>query len=213
LRKRIIVHMSGFFLISFGIVGIIMSKLGAAPIDAFNYFMYVLTPLSLGTWAIITGVFAAVVSFIIDRKKNILISVALLFMIGALIDLWKYLFELLPLSLLESYAFRVPLALFSLIIVSFGVALTLITGLPSSPFERLLLSFNRWIKNLTLTKIMIEGTFLVLAIILGLVTGELLTQVHIFTVVLTFSIGPLVSLFMRWLNQKKLTKGEIIYAT
>jgi uncharacterized membrane protein YczE len=47
--------MSGFFLISFGIVGIIMSKLGAAPIDAFNYFMYVLTPLSLGTWAVISG--------------------------------------------------------------------------------------------------------------------------------------------------------------
>lgn len=205
--------MSGFFLISFGIVGIIMSKLGAAPIDAFNYFMYVLTPLSLGTWAVITGIFAALISFLIDKKADILVSIAILFMIGALIDTWKYLFEMLPIGLLESYFFRIPLALSSLIIVSFGVALTLISGLPSSPFERLLLSLNKWIHNLSLTKIMIEGTFLILAIILGLVTQELFTQVHVFTVILTFSIGPLVSMFMKLINQKKLTKGDIIYGT
>jgi uncharacterized protein len=205
--------MAGFVIISIGIVGIIMSRLGAAPIDAFNYFVYTLTPYSLGTIAILTGLLAAAVAFAIEKKKDIWISVAFLFLIGLLIDLWKYLFEMIPQDILTSYYFRVPLAAFSLIIVSYGVSLTIVSGLPSSPFERLLLALTKYTKNLMLTKIAIEGTFLILAIILGILSGQLFEQVHIYTVVLTFSIGPLVSVFMKLSAQHKTKRGEMIYAT
>ncbi len=213
MSKKLTIHMSGFIIISIGIVGIIMSRLGAAPIDAFNYFVYLLTPLSLGTIAILTGLFAALLAFMIEKKKDIWISIVFLFLIGAMIDLWKYLFEMLPTELLDSFYFRIPLAVLSLIVVSYGVSLTIISGLPSSPFERLLLALTKYTKNLTLTKIAIEGTFLIFAIILGVISGHLFEQVHIYTVVLTFTIGPLVSYFIRLSTHKKTKKGEMIYAT
>ncbi len=73
--KKILIQLSGFFIIAFGIVGIVFSRLGASPIDAFNYFMYTITPLSLGTLTVLSGVMVALICFIIERKWSILFSI------------------------------------------------------------------------------------------------------------------------------------------
>jgi len=203
LIKKYIYQTFGFMIITFGIVGVIFSKLGAAPIDAFNYFLYRLTPLSLGTIAVITGLLISLFAYLIDRNKDMIISVIFLFIIGVFIDIWKYLYELLPNNILESYYFRVPLAIMSLFIISYGVAITITSGLPSSPFERLLLGIDKKIKNLKLSKILIEGSFFLLAIVFGLIAKELFEQVHLYTVVIVFSIGPLIEYFVKKINIRK----------
>jgi uncharacterized membrane protein YczE len=203
LIKKYVYHLLGFITIALGIVGVIVSKLGAAPIDAFNYFLYLITPLSLGTVAIITGLVISLISYLIERKKDMLISVIFLFVVGIFIDLWKYLFEFIPNEMSVSFYFRIPLALISIFIISFGVAMTITTGLPSSPFERLLMIINKKIKNLKLSKILIETTFFVFAVILGLITKKLFEQVHIYTIVLVICLGPLIEYFVNILNNRK----------
>lgn len=198
-------------MVAFGIVGIVTSKLGASPIDAFNYFLYTLTPLSLGTVAVLLGLSVSLLCYILERKRDMIYSVIFLFMIGVLIDSWKFLFELMPLEFYESFYVRIPLAIFSLLIVSFGVAITMTTGLPSLPFERLLAIMNKKINSVKWTKIIIEGTFFIFAVILGTITKQLFEQVHVFTVVLVIFTGPLISMFIDIIDRKKV-KGEIIYA-
>jgi len=201
----------GFVMVAFGIVGIIFSRLGASPIDAFNYFLYTLTPLSLGTVAVLLGLSVSLLCFILERKKDMIYSVIFLFIIGILIDSWKFLFELLPNQFIDSFYVRIPLAGLSLLIVSIGVALTMTTGLPSLPFERLLQIMNKKIHSIKWTKIIIEGTFFILAVILGTITKQLFEQVHVFTVVLVIFTGPLISMFVDIIERKKI-KGEIVYA-
>ncbi len=205
MAKKIITQMLGFFIVALGIVGIVYARLGAAPIDAFNYFVYTITPLSLGTLTVMSGVLVAVICFIIDRKWSILISVGFLFTVGIFVDAWKWVFDLLPAVLFMELYYRIPLALISLFFITFGVALTISTGLTMAPYEQLMLIINRKVHHLGLSKMMIEGTFLVMAIILGIYTRQLRDQVFVMTVIITLVNGPLSHYFYTLIKKRKPT--------
>lgn len=209
--KKIIIQLLGFFIVGFGIVGIIYSKLGAAPIDAFNYFVYTITPLSLGTLTVMSGVIVALICFIVERKWSIIFSVLFLFTVGVFVDGWKFIFDLLPASYLNELWVRIPLALLSLLLITFGVALTISTGLTMAPYEQLMLIIDRKVHNLGLSKMMIEGTFLLMAIALGIYTKQLWDQVFVMTIVITLVNGPLSHQFLKMI--KKNQKGEMMHET
>jgi len=208
LLKKIIIQVLAFFIIAFGIVGIIFSRLGAAPIDAFNYFVYTITPISLGTMTVLTGVFVAVICFVIDRKWQMIFSILFLFTVGFFVDAWKFVYELLPQGFYDPYIIRIPLALISLLIITFGVGVTISTGLTMAPFEQLMLIIDRKVHNLGLSKMMIEGVFLIVAIALGIYTKQLWDQVFIMTIVITLINGPLSHFFAKQIMKRK---GEIIH--
>ena len=207
--KKIIAQLLGFFVISIGIVGIIYSKFGAAPIDAFNYFVYTITPLSLGTVTVLSGVLVAIICFIVERKWSILFSVLFLFTVGIFVDLWKYIFDLLPQVWFEDLWVRIPLALISLVFITFGVAITISTGLTMAPYEQMMLIIDRKVHNLGLSKMLIEGTFLLMAIFLGIYTKQLWDQVFIMTIVITLVNGPLSHQFVKLIKKNK--KGEMMH--
>jgi uncharacterized membrane protein YczE len=199
-----VIHISGFMLVSLGIVGIIYAGLGASPIDAFNYFMYVITPLSLGTMAILTGLIVAMVGFIFDRKKDIILSISFLFLVGIFIDLWKLIFDLIPETVLSSIYVQIPLSIISLIVIAIGTAITITTGLSVSPYERLMHVIDRKIHSIRYSKMIIEGTFFIIAITLGIFTKLLWTQVNIMTLMMVLFNGPLVQYFQqRIINQNR----------
>jgi uncharacterized membrane protein YczE len=207
-----VIHISGFIMVSLGVVGIIYAGLGASPIDAFNYFMFVITPLSLGTMAVLTGLVVALIGFIFDRKKDILLSISFLFLVGVFIDFWKYLFDLLPSSLFDNLMIQIPLSLSSLIVIAIGTAMTITTGLSVSPYERLMNVIDRKIHSIRYSKMIIEGTFFLIAILLGILTKLIWTQVNIMTVMMVLFNGPLVQYFQqKILNQKR--KEVIRHAT
>ncbi len=199
MTTRVLMHITGFAIIAFGIVGIIVSKVGATPIDAFNYFVYVLTPdvITLGTVTVATGLVVSLVVYLIDRNPSILASIAFLFVVGIFVDVWKVAYDGLPATWFVSLWVRIPWALACLVIVSFGAALTLSSGLPPSPFECLMLIIDRKVKNLQRSKMMIEGTFFMLAILLGLISQRLFEQVNVYTLVLVLTIGRMIAYFVR----------------
>ena len=212
LFKKYIVHIFGFFLVAFGVVGVIYAGRGAAPVDAFNYFVWTLTPLSLGTIAVITGLTVALIAFMFDQNKSMILSILFLFSIGIFIDGWKLVYELLPLGTFDSDFVSYPFALFCIVIIAMGTSITNTTGLPSSPFERLMLVLDRKVHSIQYSKMIIEGMFFLLAIILGLITNLLFEQVNVVTILLTLLNGPLVGLFSSIIMKEKNKKGVNIYA-
>jgi uncharacterized membrane protein YczE len=206
--KQIIQHALGFIVIALGVVMIISPKLGAAPLDAFCYFIYRITPLSLGTVAILVGTVATIVAYLLGSKKHIIISYIGLLVLGSFVDVWKYLFELIINQYMDILALRILLAVIGIIIVSFGVAMTITSGLSPLPYERILLILNRKIHHLGISKIIIESTFLVFAVILGIWTGLIFEQINIFTVVLVFTIGPTINFFQKRIKKYQISKGE-----
>ncbi|HBY65726.1 MAG TPA: hypothetical protein DEG42_05040 [Acholeplasmataceae bacterium] len=212
LFKKYIVHIFGFFLVAFGVVGVIYAGRGAAPVDAFNYFVWTLTPLSLGTIAVITGLTVALIAFMFDQNKSMILSILFLFSIGIFIDGWKLVYELLPLGTFDSDFVSYPFALFCIVIIAMGTSITITTGLPSSPFERLMLVLDRKVHSIQYSKMIIEGMFFLLAIILGLITNLLFEQVNVVTILLTLLNGPLVGLFSSIIMKEKNKKGVNIYA-
>ena len=213
LFKKYMVHIFGFFLVAFGVVGVIYAGRGAAPVDAFNYFVWTLTPLSLGTIAVITGLTVALIAFMFDQNKSMILSILFLFSIGIFIDGWKLVYELLPLGTFDSDFVSYPFALFCIVIIAMGTSITITTGLPSSPFERLMLVLDRKVHSIQYSKMIIEGMFFLLAIILGLITNLLFEQVNVVTILLTLLNGPLVGLFSSIIMKEKNKKGVNIYAT
>jgi uncharacterized protein len=213
LFKKYMVHIFGFFLVAFGVVGVIYAGRGAAPVDAFNYFVWTLTPLSLGTIAVITGLTVALIAFMFDQNKSMILSILFLFSIGIFIDGWKLVYELLPLGTFDSDFVSYPFALFCIVIIAMGTSITITTGLPSSPFERLMLVLDRKVHSIQYSKMIIEGMFFLLAIILGLITNLLFEQVNVVTILLTLLNGPLVGLFSGIIMKEKNKKGVNIYAT
>jgi uncharacterized membrane protein YczE len=212
-RNKIILHTLGFIVIALGISNILTSKLGASPVDAFNYFFHkivsnFLPAITLGTIIIITGLLVTLLAFVFNKNKNMMISAIFLFVVGIFVDMWMLLLGYIPDQILSLMIIRILLAISGMLLCSFGVAVTILTGLPPSPYERLMLVIHEKINNLAIAKIMVEGSFFLIAVILGLLTQSLFEQVNIFTIVMTFSIGPLVLLFSNMIK-KRILKGEI----
>lgn len=206
-------HILGFTLISFGIVGIIRAQLGASPMDAFNVFLHMLLQnhginVTLGTVVFVIGALATLLTYILTKDKKLIFSFIFLMLLSLFVDGWNYLFGLIPEEILSHLAYRIPSAIIVFFIMCFGVALTLTTGLPTLPYERLLLHIDKNINNISISKIFIDGTFFIAAIVLGLILGVdvLFQQVHIMTFVIAFFTGVVVKRFVNILK-----KGVVVH--
>ncbi len=208
-------HILGFTLISFGIVGIIRARLGASPIDAFNVFLHTILAnnginVTLGTVVFVMGVFATILTYVLTKDKKLIYSFLFLLCLSVFVDGWNYLYGLIPSEILTHMAYRVTSAILVFFIMCYGVALTLLSGLPTLPYERLLLHIDKNIHNISISKIFIDGTFFIGAIVLGLILGieHLFEQVFIMTFVIAFFTGVVVKFFI-----KKIKKGVVNHET
>lgn len=225
--KKAILHIIGFIVIALGIANILTSKLGASPIDAFNYFLFnivveiipvvkigsvIIFTVTIGSVIIFTGLVVTLLAFLFNKDIDMVISAVFLIIVGVFVDKWLFLLGFIPAQVTSLIVIRILMASVGMLLCAFGVAITILTGFPASPYERLMLVIHKRINNLSLSKIIVEGSFFVLAVILGLLTQRLFEQVHIFTVVMTFMMGILVSMFTH-IIQKKFIKGDLKYGT
>lgn len=199
---KIFEHIFGFILISLGIVFVLTAQLGAGPMDAFNYYLSEIISknhpfFTVGRVAILNGLFAVILSYILSKDYKVLISFIFIFIVGNFIDIWIYLFGFVPDTWFISFTSRFLLASIGILILGVGVALTVNTGYPPSPFESLLLVLDKRINNISITKVLIDGSYLIVALILGYIYGDMLEQIGIFTVVLTLFTGVIVKYFSK----------------
>jgi uncharacterized membrane protein YczE len=214
--KKYIIHILGIAILTLGIAGIITVELGAAPIDAFNVFMHNLITknitepkITLGMVAITTGVLIVILNFIMKPDKEIFISVIFLFFIGLFIDLWKLGFSLIPNEILFHIVIRIIISFLSLNFIAIGTAISITTGVPAGPYEKLLIVINRKITNINLAKTAIEAFFFVLALITGLIANMLFKQVNIMTFLIIILSGPLTSFYVSKIRNNKKEVNEL----
>lgn len=210
-------HILGFLLIAFGIVGIVNAKLGASPIDAFNVFFKIWLSeqgldITLGTVVFINGTLATLLTYILTKDKSLIISFLFIFLISAFVDGWNYLYGFIPHMIQTNLVYRIFSALTVFFIMTYGVALTLSSKLPTLPYERLLLHIDKNINNISISKVFIDGTFFVGAIVLGLILDRLFEQVFIMTFIIAFFTGIVVKMFLKIINNKS-KKGVVVHET
>jgi uncharacterized membrane protein YczE len=211
-------HIIGFIILSLGIVLVIAAELGAGSMDAFNYYTNALLAnhlswITLGRVAILNGVFVIFLSFILSGDKKVFISFIWIFITGTFIDFWTLIVGYIPDAFYATLVMKLIFAISGVSIIGFGVALTLDSGYPPSPFEYLLIILDKKIKNIAITKIFIDVTYLVLAIVLGYFYGDIFEQIGLFTIILTLFTGVLVKHFSNQIDKYKLKKGVVKHVT
>ncbi len=205
---RIMIYVIGFFVITFGIRTIIASDLGAGPWDTTTYNLHQLIPGTLGTAAFIVQATVMGVVLAYRRNKRFLLMIVPIIGIALALDFWDLIvFTRLDLS---SVAFlsRTLMYVTGALIVTFGIALIIQSGFPAGVYDELMLVFMDAIgtRSIFFARVLVESLAITLALMFGMIGGFGLGQVNLGSVVLVFTIAPLLSWHMRW-------TGALMYET
>lgn len=189
---------------------IIATSVGASPYDALNEYLRMLLkvhPNQLGYVSTTMGVILTLIVYYFKRDKKVFISIFFLVLIGLFINgslTLIYKTDIKQAHIVVKYV----LALISLFVLGFGTALTLTTGLTPSTLEEVALLVNQKVKNFSIAKVLLDFVFLVIAVILGLILGDVFAQINFFTIVMMAFTGPVIDLNYRFVSLLKKNKKE-----
>lgn len=196
--KRIPFLLIGFTFLSLGIVLTKRADLGMNAWGVFHQGLSVKTGLSFGIITILFGLIVLGFSVYILKTKIGIGTVLNVLVIGFIIDGIDYLFTFIPNTILEQYI----LLLGGLVIMTFGRALYISTGLGEGPRDGLMIGlhlvFNIEIKYL---KPIIEFTVLLFGYLLGGIVG-------VGTLVMIIVSGYLVQIYFKILNYDPKTSRQ-----
>lgn len=128
LIKRYLVFISGLYFLAMGIVLIVHSGLGTTPISSLNYVCSINTPLTLGSWTLLTNLIMIALQLWLARAPyggrkdvaEILLQIPLSFVFSAFIDINMQLMQhVTP----QNYAMSAVLLLMGCLSQSVGVVL------------------------------------------------------------------------------------------
>jgi|SRR5690554_399109 uncharacterized membrane protein YczE len=189
---------------------IIATSVGASPYDALNEYLRMLLkvhPNQLGYVSTTMGAILTLIVYYFKRDKKVFISIFFLVLIGLFINgslTLIYKTDIKQAHIVVKYV----LALISLFVLGFGTALTLTTGLTPSTLEEVALLVNQKVKNFSIAKVLLDFVFLVIAVILGLILGDVFAQINFFTIVMMAFTGPVIDLNYRFVSLLKKNKKE-----
>lgn len=208
--KKLFIHVVGLLLMAIAISMIIATSVGASPYDALNEYLRMLLkvhPNQLGYVSTTMGAILTLIVYYFNRDKKVFISIFFLVLIGLFINgslTLIYKTDIKQAHIVVKYV----LALISLFVLGFGTALTLTTGLTPSTLEEVALLVNQKVKNFSIAKVLLDFVFLVIAVILGLILGDVFAQINFFTIVMMAFTGPVIDLNYRFVSLLKKNKKE-----
>jgi len=190
MKKKIIIglfYIVGLTFLSFGISTMILANLGAGAWDAMYVGLSNITGLSVGTWILLVGILLILVNSLLLKKIPEFLAVITIFIIGALIDFW--LLIAFPGFSLTDMGLRILMFVGSILIIAVGITFYLQSSFARNPMDTLMMAIQiRTGKSLAFSKTVMEVTVLIIALIIG-------GPIGIGTIIVTFSIGPLIQLF------------------
>ena len=197
---RIFLYVFGVFVLGFGINLLLRSTLGAGAWDTVSNNFSQLIGSSLGTASFIINV--SVLAFVLIYNKDIKYAVILLpiLSLALVIDLWDIV--ILGNLTIEKVWLQVISYIGGGIILSFGLALIIVSRFPAMVFDELTVSLMRLfkIKKFFTMRMMIELFAIGLATIFGFLAGIRFGAVNFGSFILAIAIGPIISIHMKWLN-------------
>jgi uncharacterized protein len=187
LFKRSVIFFTGIFIITFGVSLTIKANIGTGAWDALHVGLYESVGLTVGRWLMITGTCLMLLNAFLLKEKPQFLALGTIFVIGMFIDFWLlFVFsEWTP----SGQIVKLIVLLCGIIIISFGVALYLQAKFPVNPIDQLMIAIHKRFKvTLMAAKTIGEVFGLSLALLVG-------GPIGIGTLIITFTIGPLVGFF------------------
>ncbi|MET1013364.1 MAG: DUF6198 family protein [Paenisporosarcina sp.] len=181
-------YIVGLSFLSLGISVMILADLGAGAWDAMYVGLSELTGLTVGTWILLIGVLLILLNSVILKKMPEFLSVITILIIGSLIDFWLLIVfsSFSP----EDFAFRIILFISAILFIALGISCYLQSNFARNPMDTLMMAIqHRTGKSLAFSKTIMEVTVLIIALLLG-------GPIGVGTLIVTFTIGPLIQLFI-----------------
>lgn len=203
LRKRILLFVSGLFVLSFGVVLMIQAGLGVNPWDVLHIGLSQLTGISIGAWVQIVGVTIIILTSILAKQWPQLGMLFNIFFIGWFINL---LLQLNIIPTFHHFLLQFVILLSGIICMGFGIGMYVASNLGPGPRDWLTLVLVKktgW--SIAKIRTIIEGT----ALILGWISGG---PIFIGTFLSVFLIGPFMQMSLQfWLKQLVPPQGQPPY--
>lgn len=201
----------GTAVFTLGVASLVVAGLGAGPLDAAAYFASVKFGLTQGMWTFILNGFLALLLLLFQRKPAIIFNIVMLIFIGVLIDGWIYLLEKIytislptTLYMTSGMAPALILAIIGFVTIGFGVSVLIHNELVLSPLDEFTVFLSGFTKKYFVAKITIDGSFLILAIILGLIGDKPLSaQINFFSFIIVFGLGVYINLLLDLYKKRK----------
>jgi uncharacterized membrane protein YczE len=181
-------YIIGLSFLALGISVMILADLGAGAWDAMYVGLSDHTGLSVGTWILLVGIFLILLNSLILKKMPEFLSVITILIIGSLIDFW--LIVVFASFSPEDFALRVLMFIGAILIIALGISSYLQSNFARNPMDTLMMAIQyRTGRSLAFSKTVMEVTVLIIALLLG-------GPIGVGTFIVTFSIGPLIQLFI-----------------
>ena len=181
-------YIIGLSFLALGISVMILADLGAGAWDAMYVGLSDHTGLSVGTWILLIGIFLILLNSLILKKMPEFLSVITILIIGSLIDFW--LIVVFASFSPDDFALRVLMFIGAILIIALGISSYLQSNFARNPMDTLMMAIQyRTGRSLAFSKTVMEVTVLIIALLLG-------GPIGIGTFIVTFSIGPLIQLFI-----------------
>ncbi|MDD4000805.1 MAG: DUF6198 family protein [Bacilli bacterium] len=197
---KVIFYVFGAVTLSFGIALAILSELGAGAYDALNYNLSLFLKISLGKAMIITVIIIFTITMILKPRLKYFLGFLLAIFVSFMVDLFS---KNLP-TVSSSFYLQCLYFILALFGIAFGAALIIRSTLPMNAMDNLMMILvEKTKKPVALIKTILESSYAVIALILGFTSGNSFGAISFGTLVMTFSLGPLINLFLKIIKEIK----------
>lgn len=198
---KICLYTLGILMIALGINVIFRSMLGAGAWDAVAKNFSELTTLTIGTASFIINIIVLAVVSLYRREKKYASILIPIIGIALAVDFWDIVvFKDL---LLTSIYLKLLFYIIGAIILTFGLAIMIISTYPAMVYEELTLMGMKLfkIKKFFTMRILIELFAISLAIMIGFLAKINFGAVNLGSFILAIAIGPLISIHLKYLSK------------
>ncbi|MDT8860950.1 membrane protein [Alkalihalobacillus sp. MEB130] len=192
-------YIVGLMIVSFGVTLTILAGLGAGPWDALNVGLAHQTPFTVGNWVIFVGIILIIINAILTKSRPVIVSLLTIFLIGYFIDFW--LLIVFPNIVFNGFWIQLLILLGGVVIIACGASVYLQAEFAIIPIDGFMFAVRDLFKvKLMVAKTITEVTALVAAFLVG-------GPIGVGTLIVTFSIGPLIQWFFPRVERKLNWKG------
>lgn len=198
--RRVIQYVLGAFMVSFGVVTLLRTNIGAGSWDTVNANLSALTGLTLGTASfLVQGLLVIMITAYRKNVKYLLISVSIL-LIALGIDFWDILiygdfyYEGLPLRFLVFFG--------GVFILTAGLSLIILTHYPAAIFDEFMMMVMHIFQTeqIFFPRLFVEMLAIFIASGFGFLAGIGFGAVNIGSVILAVLLPFILSVQLKWMR-------------
>ncbi|MCD4827344.1 MAG: hypothetical protein K8Q99_06160 [Acholeplasmataceae bacterium] len=201
LYLKISLYTLGIIIIALGINVVYSSTLGAGAWDAVAKNLSDGTKITIGTASFIVNVSVLAVVSLYRREKKYLSILIPIIGIALAVDFWNIV--VFKGRLLTAVEFQLIFYVFGAILLTFGLAIMVISTYPAMVYEELTLMGMKIfkIKKFFTMRILIELFAIALATLIGYIAQIGFGAVNLGSFILAIAVGPMISIHLKYLSK------------